>query len=297
MAKSTEAIETRYRPRHAAKGPDVDVNETVIEPGQFLKDYWLDLWRYRELFAILAWRDIAVRYKQTVIGASWALIRPLMTMVVFTIIFSRVAKLPSPDAIPYPLLVFAALLPWQFVSTALSEAGSSLINNSSLLSKVFFPRLIIPGATVVTSLIDFLITAGVMGLLMLWYGFAPDWRILASPLFIGLGFAAALGAGLWLSALSVEYRDFRYVIPFLVQFGLYISPVGFSSGLVPVQWRWLYDLNPMVAIIDGFRWSLLRGETAIRPASLIFCIVVTAVLCLSGLKYFRRVERQFADII
>ena len=297
MAKSTEAIETTYHPRQAAEGPDVDINETVIEPGQFLKDYWLDLWRYRELFAILAWRDIAVRYKQTVIGASWALIRPLMTMVVFTVIFSRVAKLPSPDAIPYPLLVFAALLPWQFVSTALSEAGSSLINNSSLLSKVFFPRLIIPGATVVTSLTDFLITAGVMGLLMLWYGFAPDWRILASPLFIGLGFAAALGAGLWLSALSVEYRDFRYVIPFLVQFGLYISPVGFSSGLVPVQWRWLYDLNPMVAIIDGFRWSLLRGETAIRPASLIFCIVVTAVLCLSGLKYFRRVERQFADII
>lgn len=297
MPKSMEAIQPAYSTPKVTERPDVDIDETVIEPGQFLKDYWLNLWRYRELFVILAWRDIAVRYKQTVIGASWALIRPFLTMVVFTVIFSRVAKLPSPGNIPYPLLVFAAMLPWQFVSTALSEASSSLISNSSLLSKVYFPRLIIPGASVITSFVDLLITSGLMGLLMIWYGFNPDWRIVASPVFVGLGFAAALGAGLWLSALTVEYRDFRYVIPFVVQFGLYISPVGFSSDLVPVQWRWLYNLNPMVAIIDGFRWSLLRGEAPIRPESLILCIAITAVLCVSGLKYFRRVERQFADII
>jgi lipopolysaccharide transport system permease protein len=273
------------------------VEEIVIEPGRSLKNYWLDLWRYRELFIILAWRDIAVRYKQTAIGIAWALLRPFLTMVVFTIVFSKVAKLPSPGSVPYPLLVFAAMLPWQFVSTALSEASSSLISNSSLISKVFFPRLIIPSGAVITSFIDFLITVFMMAGLMLWYGFAPDWRVLVSPLFVGLGFAAAFGAGLWLSALNVEYRDFRYVVPFLVQFGLYISPVGFSSDLVPERWHWLYDMNPMVAIIDGFRWSLLRGETAIRPSSLILCLVITTVLCISGLKYFRRVERVFADII
>ncbi|MFN7930775.1 MAG: ABC transporter permease, partial [Blastocatellia bacterium] len=233
--------------------------DLLIEAGRTEKNYWLDLWRYRELFYFLAWRDILVRYKQTVIGLAWALIRPFLTMLIFTFVFNRVAKLSAPAAVPYALLVFAAMLPWQFFSTALSESSNSLIGNANLISKVYFPRLIVPVSSVITSFVDFLITLVLMALMMLWYGFAPDWRLLTLPLFMVLAFASAFGAGLWLCALNVKYRDFRYIVPFIVQFGLYISPVGFSSSIVPERLQLLYACNPMVGVIEGFRWSLLRG--------------------------------------
>ena len=271
--------------------------ELVIESGRGIGHYWRDIWRYRELFYILAWRDITVRYKQTVIGVAWALIRPFATMVVFTVVFNKVAKLDAPGGLPYPLLVFAAMLPWQFFSTALSESSSSVVGNANLIAKVYFPRLIIPAGSVITSLVDFLITLGLMALLMLWYGFMPDWRLVTLPLFILLAFGSAFGAGLWLSALNVKYRDFRYVIPFIVQFGLYLSPVGFSSDKIPENWRLLYALNPMVGVIDGFRWALLRGETVLWWPSLLTSVLLTAVLCVSGVWYFRHTERAFADVI
>jgi len=273
------------------------MDELIIEAGRAERQYWRDLWRYRELFYFLAWRDILVRYKQTVIGIAWALIRPLLTMVVFTFVFGKIAKLPAPGAVPYALLVFAAMLPWQFFSTALSESSNSLIGNANLISKIYFPRLIVPAGSVITSFVDFLITLGLMGALMVWYQFMPDWRILTLPLFVALAFGASFGVGLWLSALNVEYRDFRYVVPFIVQFGLYISPVGFSSSIVPEKWRLLYSLNPMVGVIDGFRWALLRGEVPLPIFSLLSSIFVSLALCLSGVWYFRKMERTFADVI
>jgi lipopolysaccharide transport system permease protein len=271
--------------------------DLLIEAGRSEKNYWRDLWRYRELFYFLAWRDILVRYKQTVIGVAWALVRPFLTMLVFTFIFSRVAKLPAPGSVPYPLLVFAAMLPWQFFSTALSEASSSLIVNTNLISKIYFPRLIVPAGSVITSFVDFLITLGLMAGMMVWYGFLPDWRLLTLPLFIALAFGSSFGAGLWLCALNVRYRDFRYVVPFIVQFGLYISPVGFSSNIVPEGLRLIYACNPMVGVIDGFRWALLRGQSPLAGPALIASTLVTSVLCLSGIWYFRRTEKTFADII
>jgi lipopolysaccharide transport system permease protein len=270
--------------------------DLLIEAGRGAKNYWRDLWRYRELFYFLAWRDILVRYKQTAIGIAWALVRPFLTMLVFTFIFSRVAKLPAPGSVPYALLVFAAMLPWQFFSTALSEASNSLIGNSNLISKVYFPRLIVPAGSVITSFVDFLITLGLMAGMMVWYGF-PDWRLLTLPLFMALAFGSAFGAGLWLCALNVRYRDFRYIVPFIVQFGLYLSPVGFSSNIVPEGLRLIYALNPMVGVIDGFRWALLRGQSPLAGDALIASILVTSVLCLSGIWYFRRTEKTFADII
>jgi lipopolysaccharide transport system permease protein len=271
--------------------------DLLIEAGRGAKNYWRDLWRYRELFYFLAWRDILVRYKQTAIGIAWALVRPFLTMLVFTFIFSRVAKLQAPGSVPYALLVFAAMLPWQFFSTALSEASNSLIGNSNLISKVYFPRLIVPAGSVITSFVDFLITLGLMAGMMVWYGFLPDWRLLTLPLFMALAFGSAFGAGLWLCALNVRYRDFRYIVPFIVQFGLYLSPVGFSSNIVPEGMRLIYALNPMVGVIDGFRWALLRGQSPLAGYALIASILVTSVLCLSGIWYFRRTEKTFADII
>jgi lipopolysaccharide transport system permease protein len=268
-----------------------------IEAGRTEKNYWLDLWRYRELFYFLAWRDILVRYKQTVIGIAWAVIRPFLTMLVFTVVFNKVARLPAPGAAPYALMVFAGMLAWQFFSTAMSESSLSLITNANLISKVYFPRIIVPAASVITSFADFLITVGLMALMMLWYGFAPDWRLITLPLFVLLALAASIGSGLWLCALNVEYRDFRYIVPFIVQFGLYVSPVGFSSSIVPHRWRLLYSCNPIVGVIDGFRWALLRGETGLYWPALVMSIVVTLILCSSGLWYFRRMERTFADVI
>ena len=271
--------------------------DLIIEAGRSEKNYWRDLWRYRELFYLLAWRDILVRYKQTVIGIAWAMVRPFLTMLIFTFIFSKVAKLPAPESVPYPLLVIAAMLPWQFFSTALSEASNSLIGNANLISKVYFPRLIVPAGSVITSFVDFLITLGLMAGMMIWYGYLPDWRLLMLPLFLVLSFGAAFGAGLWLCALNVRYRDFRYIVPFIVQFGLYISPVGFSSDIVPEGLRLFYAFNPMVGVIDGFRWALLRGQSPLAGTELIASVLVTSVLCFSGIWYFRRTEKTFADII
>jgi len=271
--------------------------ETIIEPGRAERNYWRDLWRYRELFYFLAWRDILVRYKQTVIGITWAVIRPFLTMAVFTIVFSRIAKLPAPGAVPYALLVMAAMLPWQFFSTALSESSGSLIGNANLISKIYFPRLIVPAGAVITSFVDFLITLGLMAVLMIWYQFLPDWRIVFLPAFMLLAFGAAFGAGLWLCALNVEYRDFRYIVPFIVQFGLYISPVGFSSNIVPDKWKMFYALNPMVGVIDGFRWAILRGESPLNWTSILTSMILTGLLCMSGIWYFRRTEKTFADVI
>jgi lipopolysaccharide transport system permease protein len=233
--------------------------ELIIEAGRTERQYWQDIWRYRELFYFLAWRDILVRYKQTAIGIAWALIRPFLTMVVFTVVFGKLAKLDTAGGPPYPILVFSAMLPWQFFSSALSECSNSLIGNANLISKVYFPRLVVPASAVIVSFVDFMISGMILLALMAWYNFVPSWRILTLPLFIAIAFAASMGAGLWLAALNVKYRDFRYVVPFMVQFGLYISPVGFSSSIVPEKWRLLYSLNPMVGVIDGFRWAILGG--------------------------------------
>jgi len=268
----------------------------IIEAGRTERHYWQDLWRYRELFYFLAWRDILVRYKQTVIGLAWALIRPLLTMIVFVFVFGKLAKLPS-DGVPYPILVFAALLPWQFFSNAFTEAGNSLISNANMISKVYFPRLVVPTSAVIVSFVDFLISGIILVGLMLWYGFAPDWRILTLPLFIFIAFAAAMGAGLWIAALNVKYRDFRYIIPFVVQFGLYVSPVGFSSNIVPEQWRLLYSINPMVGVIDGFRWAILGGNTQLYWPGFLLSLALVLVILVSGIIYFRKTEKTFADVI
>ena len=269
----------------------------IIEPGRAEKNYWRDLWRYRELFLILAWRDITVRYKQTVIGVAWAVIQPFLTTVVFTIVFNRIAKLPAPAGVPYFLMVMAAQLPWQFFSASLSASSNSLIGSANLISKIYFPRLIVPAGSVITSFVDFLITVGLVALTMVWFRFLPDWRILALPLFVALAFGAAFGAGLWLCALNVKYRDFRYIIPFIVQFGFFISPVGYLSSKIPEQWRLLYSLNPMVGVIDGFRWALLRGQIDFWWPGLLTSVLLTSVLCLSGIWYFRKMEKTFADVI
>jgi len=270
--------------------------ELIIEAGQTERQYWKDLWRYRELFYFLAWRDILVRYKQTAIGIAWALIRPFLTMVVFSIVFGTLANLPS-QGVPYPILVFAGMLPWQFFSGSLTECSNSLINNANLLSKVYFPRLIVPASAVVVSFVDFLVSGLILLGLMFWYDFMPTWKVLTLPLFLLLAIAASVGAGLWLATLNVEYRDFRYIVPFLVQFGLYISPVGFSSAVVPEKWRLLYSLNPMVGVIDGFRWALLGEEFALFWLGLLLSALFVLLILISGIGYFRRMERTFADVI
>src|SRR5262252_1883583 len=269
----------------------------VIEAGQRERNYWLDLWRYRELFRVLAWRDLSVRYKQTVIGVLWALIRPVLTMLVFTIIFGQIARLPSDGTAPYPLMVLAGILPWSFFSSGLSEASNSLINNAHLISKVYFPRLIVPTATVVVALVDFLISFSILVLMMAWYQFLPGWQIVVLPIFVLLAFFASIGPALWITALNVKYRDFRYVIPFIVQFGLYVSPVGFSSNVVPEQWRLLYSLNPMVGVIDGFRWCILGGQSPIYVPGLAVSVLVAGFFLWFGIHRFRNTEKTFADLI
>jgi len=268
----------------------------VIEAGRTERHYWRDLWRYRELFFFLAWRDILVRYKQTVIGIVWALGRPLLTMLVFTLVFSKLAKLPS-EGVPYPILVFAALLPWQFFSSAFSGAGDSLVSNAGMISKVYFPRLVIPASAVIVAFVDFIISFVVLIGLMVWYGFAPSLRILTLPLFTLVAFAAAMGAGLWIASLNVKYRDFRIIVPFVVQFGLYVSPVGFSSNIVPEQWRLLYSLNPMVGVIDGFRWAILGGKTQLYWPGFLLSLSLVMVILVTGIMYFRKTEKTFADVI
>lgn len=268
--------------------------EVIIEAGGRNAQYWRELWRYRELFLLLAWRDLLVRYKETAAGVAWAVVRPMVAMVIFVFVFGRVAKLPS-GGVPYPLLVLAGLLPWQFFSTALAESGNSLLNNSNLVSKVYFPRLVLPASTVVTTFADMLISFVLLGILMLWFGHFPGAALLALPLFIAMGLVIALGAALWLAALTVRFRDLRFVTPFIVQFGFFLSPVGYSSTVVPEHLRLVYSLNPLVGIIDGFRWVLL-GENLFLPSVLLSAAISTAVL-LTGVIYFRKTERGFADMI
>ncbi len=277
-------------------GPLAD-HVLVLEKGRAERHYWRDLWTYRELFAILAWRDLAVRYKQTVIGVAWAVLRPLLTMVIFTILFGRLAKMPSDGIAPYPVMVFAGMLPWFLFSTILSEASNSLVTNANLIGKVYFPRLIVPASTVVVALVDAAISFVLLLLLMLAFSFWPDWRIVFLPLFVVMAILAALGPALIMTAMNVKYRDFRYVIPFILQFGLYVSPVGFSSAAVPEQWRLLYSLNPAVGVIDGFRWCLLGGEAELYAPGFALSLVMIAALLALGVAYFRRTERTFADLL
>ena len=270
--------------------------DLVIEPGRGFRHYWRDLWQYRELFFFLSWRDILVRYKQTAIGVAWGILRPLLTMIIFTVIFGYLAKLPS-EGVPYPILVFAAMLPWQFFSGSLTECSNSFITNAPMLTKIYFPRLIVPASSVIVNLVDFLISFVLLGGLMAWYRFVPGWRVLTLPLFLGMAFLASFGLGLWLATLNVKYRDFRYVVPFIVQLGLYISPVGFSSSVVPGPWRLLYSINPMVGVIDGFRWAILGGDSRIYWTGFLLSTAVTLTIFLLAIRYFRATERKFADII
>jgi lipopolysaccharide transport system permease protein len=269
----------------------------VIEAGRAQERYWRDLWRYRDLFLILAWRDVAVRYKQTIIGIGWAVLRPFLTMVVFTVVFGKMAQLPSDGSTPYALMVFAGMLPWYLFSSALAGAAESVVTNGNLIGKVYFPRMIIPAASILTALVDFLISLAMMVALMLWYRFVPGWQILLLPVFVVLALLASLGTGLWITSLNIKYRDFRYAIPFLLQLGLYISPVGFTSSIVPEHWRLLYSLNPVVGVIDGFRWCLLGGESAIYWPAFVLSSVVIAVFVWFGVRRFRDTETSFADLL
>lgn len=274
----------------------MDSHELVITAGRSDKNYWRDIWRYRELFFFFAWRDILVRYKQTAVGVAWSVLRPLLTMLVFTLVFGKLAKLPS-NGVPYPIMVYAAMLPWQFFSNSITECSNSLIDNSNLLTKVYFPRLIVPAGSVIVSIVDFMISLIIFSGLMVWYRIVPDVRFFLLPVFFIMAFLISFGAGIWLSALNVKYRDFRYIVPFLVQFGLYISPVGFTSSIVPDEWRVLYFLNPMVGVIDGFRWVLLGDAFPVNwPGFILSTILVIAMLA-GGIFYFRRMERSFADVV
>jgi lipopolysaccharide transport system permease protein len=272
------------------------IDELVIEAGRTERQYWRDLWRYRELFYFLAWRDLLVRYKQTVVGVGWSLIRPLLTTIVLTVVFGKLGKMPS-GGLPYPLLVLCGTLPWQFFSTAMTESGNSLVMNSNLISKVYFPRVIIIVSSVITSFVDFLISAVFLVVLMIWYHYTPPAAVLFVPFFVLLAFGAALGVGLWIAALMVEYRDFRFIVPFIVQFGLYISPVGFQSSVVPERFRLLYALNPLVGVIDGFRWCLLGTQNGVYRPGIAVAIIDVIVLVASGIWYFRKTEQTFADVI
>ncbi|MGA9587787.1 MAG: ABC transporter permease [Terracidiphilus sp.] len=272
------------------------MTELLIESDRIERQYWRDLWRYRELFFFFAWRDLLVRYKQTIVGVSWSLVRPLLTMVVLTVVFGKLGKMPS-GGMPYPLLVFCGMLPWQFFSAAMSESANSLVSNSNMISKIYFPRLVITVSSVMTTMVDFAISAIFLVGLMMWYHFVPPLNVLLLPAFVLLVFGAALGSGLWFAALMVEYRDFRFIVPFVAQFGLYVSPVGFQSSIVPIRFRLLYALNPMVGIIDGFRWSLLGRSSDIYWPGLAIAVLEVIVLLGTGIWYFRKTERTFADVI
>lgn len=272
------------------------MNELVIEAGGTEREYWKDIWRYRELFYFLAWRDLLVRYKQTFVGVGWAIIRPLLTVVVLTVVFGKIGKMPS-GGVPYPLLVFCGMLPWQFFSLTMSESGNSLVSNANLISKIYFPRIVITVSSVIAGFVDFLISVLILAGIMTWYLYAPPRTIFFLPAFILLVFGASLGVGLWIAALMVKYRDFRFIVPFIVQFGLYISPVGFQTSVVPDRYRLLYALNPMVGVIDGFRWCILQSQNAVYWPGIAISAIEVTILIASGVWYFRRTERTFADVI
>ncbi len=275
--------------------------EVFIEPGRAERNYWKDLWRYRELFYILSWRDLKVRYKQTIIGVLWSVLRPLLTMMIFTFIFKQIAKFEAPPGVEYAVLVFAGLLPWQFFAAGLTESSNSLIGNEKLISKVYFPRMIIPAASVITSLVDFFISLALMFILLIWFRVVPSVNLVFLPLFIVMAFFASFGVGLWLTALNVKYRDFKHVVPFLVQIGLYLSPVGFPSQkaaeIIPEKFRVLYYLNPMAGVIDGFRWCFFGDKTPIYWTGMFLSLAIIIIFLLIGIQTFRKMEKSFADLI
>jgi lipopolysaccharide transport system permease protein len=272
-----------------------DQIDLIIEPERIEKNYWSDLWRYRELFYILAWRDFKVRYKQTVIGVAWSVLRPLLTMMVIVVVFSKLAKMPSEGNAPYAIMSLAGLLPWQFFSNALSESSNSLISNTNLFTKVYFPRILIPASSIVLGFVDFLITFVLLLLIMLFYQFVPSINMIFLPFFFILTFFASFGIGILMSTLNLKYRDFRYIVPFIVQFGMYISPVAFSSSIVPQKYQFLYSLNPLVGIIDGFRWCIIGGEVPLNVQSLAISVLVTTFFSILGIQYFRKTEKMLAD--
>jgi lipopolysaccharide transport system permease protein len=275
--------------------------EIVLEKGRAEKHYWADLWQFRELLYLLAWRDISVRYKQTIIGIAWALLQPILTVLIMTAVFGRIANLPSEGNAPYFLMVFSGILPWMFFASSLSSSSQSLVSNSQLISKVYFPRLIIPASSVIVSFVDFLISFVLLAVILPLSGYMPDWRVLTLPFFMLLAFCAAIGPGLLITALNVKYRDFKHVVPFLVQFGLYLSPVGYSSAVIRERFGdvafAIYSMNPMVAVIDGFRWAILRGNVNIHLPGFLLSTVVTSLFLIVGVWYFRKMERSFADVI
>ena len=271
-------------------------NSLVIKPGSLSDYFWRDLWSYRELFFVLAWRDVSIRYKQAVIGLLWAIVRPFLTMVVFTVIFGRLGGFPSEAGAPYALLVFSALLPWNLFATSLASAGSSLVGNSNLISKVYFPRLIIPAATVVASVADFLVSLVILLGLMIWYRFVPGWQLVFLPIFTILAALAAFGPGLYFSSMTAKYRDFGIMVPFALQLGLYVSPIGFSVNVIPEKWRLIYSLNPLVGIIDGFRWCILHNRV-LDWEGILTGVAVIALMLWFGLRHFRNTEATFADVI
>lgn len=278
----------------------VTPDELIIEPGRGARQYWSDLWRYRELFYYLAWRDILVRYKQTIIGIAWSVLRPLLTMVILTVVFGYIAGMAEKaemGPVEYGIMVLCAMLPWQFFAGALTASGSSLVNNASMVAKVYFPRLILPASSIITTLVDLIIAGVLLGLMMAIAGVAPSWQIAFLPLFVALAFAAAFGSGIWLAALMVRYRDFRIIVPFIVQFGFFLSPVGYESSTVNKDWLFYYSLNPMVGVIDGFRWAILGGEHQLYLPGIVISVVVVSVITYTGLWFFRKTEKTFADVI
>ncbi len=276
---------------------DQDSEFIVLEAGRSARHYWRDIWRYRELFYVLSWRDITVKYKQTVIGIAWAVLRPILTMVILTVIFGKVAKLPTEGNAPYAIMVYAAMLPWQFFANSLAESGNSLIGNANLITKVYFPRLIIPASTIVSNLVDFMISFVILLALMAYYHYLPSPRILVLPAFVLIAFLTSFGIGLLLTSLTVKFRDFRIIVPFIVQFGLYVSPVAYSSSIIPEKYRLLFSLNPMVGVIDGFRWAILGGDSLIYWPGFLLSLAITIIFLIIGIGFFRKVERPFADII
>lgn len=270
-----------------------DELDLIIEPGRIEKNYWSDLWRYRELFYILAWRDFKVRYKQTVIGIAWSVLRPLLTLAVIVVVFSKVAKLPSEGNAPYAIMALAGLLPWLFFSNALTESSNSLITNTNLFTKVYFPRILIPASSIVLGFVDLLITFVLLLLIMIPYQFVPSINMVFLPFFFILTFLASFGVGLLMSTLNLKYRDFRYIVPFVVQFGMYISPVAFSSSIISEKYQFLYSLNPMVGVIDGFRWCIIGGDLPLQ--SLMISTVVILGFAWLGVQYFRKTEKMLAD--
>ncbi|MFZ1924405.1 MAG: ABC transporter permease [Xanthobacteraceae bacterium] len=271
--------------------------EIVIVPGGIAQNYWRELWRYRELFQVLAWRDVAIRYKQTAIGVAWAVVRPLLTMVVFTLVFSRLAKLPSDGGVPYAVMVLAGVLPWTFFATALSDASNSLVGNANLIGKTYFPRLIVPAAAILAALVDFCVGLLILAAMMVGFSVIPGWQLAFLPLIVLAALLTALGPSLWITAVNVRYRDFRFVVPFLVQLGLYVSPVGFGSNVVPERWRLVYSLNPMVGVIDSFRWCILGGRSPLYWPGIGVGAAVAAFGLWIGLRQFRKLERNFADLL